>query len=198
MSLLDSIRGLFGRGTDDPRESDPEDLLELTGAAITMRDRLGYEGVGEAALCFAAPDAGGFDATIDDLQAVLDRAAESGTAATFRDDEHGYRWLVVEGVEIESLATALQFAAETFREERFEDQLLAAVAGFERDDRRAYWIYSFPRGRYYPFVPDGDHERDAATEFKLQRVLADDLPIEDDRSEWYPLWPDRAGAHPWE
>jgi hypothetical protein len=67
---------------------------------------------------------------------------------------------------------------------------------FERDGTTAYWVYSFRRGAYYPFVPTGGHERDGSLEFKLESNLDGELEIEDDTSYWYPMWPD-GDAHPW-
>ncbi|MFB6220850.1 MAG: hypothetical protein ABEH90_05365, partial [Halolamina sp.] len=100
--------------------------------------------------------------------------------------------------------TSVHFAADEFVEQGFGSRLLAAVFGFERAEGgadqsapRAYWVYSFRRGAYYPFCPVGDQERDNQTEFKLQAVLGDELDIEDDESYWHPLWPDTPGGHPW-
>jgi hypothetical protein len=64
--------------------------------------------------------------------------------------------------------------------------------------QRAYWVYSFRRGRYYPFAPEGDHDRHDQTEIKLQSVLDGELTVEPDKEYWYPLWPDRPGGHPWQ
>jgi hypothetical protein len=94
--------------------------------------------------------------------------------------------------------TSVHFAADEFIEQGYGSRLMAAVFGFERDDQRAYWIYSFRRGEYYPFAPAGDHERASDVEFKLQSVLDGELSVESDKEYWYPLWPDRPGGHPWE
>lgn len=196
MRLLDRIRELWNGDDGGGTRSDSEDLLALSGASLTMVDRLGYEPAGEAALCFAA--SGEVDATVEELQSVIAGASENDPSATrVRTDGHGYRWLVVEDETIEGLATALQFTTETFFERGYAGDLLAAVFAFEGGDV-AYWIYSFERGRFYPFVPTGADERDNAEEFKLRSVLAGELPIEEDESEWYPLWPDSPGQHPWE
>lgn len=199
MGLLDTIRGLFGGGDDAPEPStDPEIIFELSGAALTMESDLGYEPTGHAALCFSAPDTQYFESTIDDLRAVLEASeAEVGTEARFHEDDHGYRWVVIEDDSTEELVTNLRFAADTFVERDYDEYLLAALLAFERKGRRAYWIYSFDRGTFYPFVPDGDRERDAATEFRLRSVLGPEIPVEPDESEWYPLWPSEQGAHPW-
>lgn len=191
MSLFDRVRRLL---VDDSADtgSQPDDLLAITDAAFEMEE-LGYQLVSQAALCFHAPD--GFETTIAELQSIVD--ATSTETSAVHEDQHGFRWLVIGDESIEGLATSLQFAAETFQTEGGADELLAAVYGFEKD-QRAYWIYTFDQGRFYPFVPDGTDSRDMKTEFKLQSVLGDTLPLEEDESKWYPLWPDRPGAHPWE
>lgn len=200
MGLLDALRDLLGGEKDAPEPStDPAVLFELSGVALTMESELGYEPTGHAALCFSAPDSDHFETTIDDLRAVLEASeADVGTRARFHEDDHGFRWVVLEDDSVEDLVTNLQFAGETFVERSYDEHLLAALLAFERKGRRAYWIYSFDRGTFYPFVPDGDRERDAATEFRLRSVLDPELPVEPDESEWYPLWPDRPGDHPWE
>lgn len=200
MGLLDTVFGLFGDGDESPEPStNPEILFELTGAAMTMEEDLGYAPTGHAALCFSAPDADHFETTLDDLEAVLDASeADVGTRSRFLEDGHGFRWIVIEDDVVEDLVTTLRFASETLVERNYDEHLLAALISFERRDRRAYWLYSFDRGTFYPFVPDGDRERDTATEFRLRSVLDPALPVEQDESEWYPLWPDRPGQHPWE
>lgn len=203
MSLFDRIRSLF-EDEEEPRyESGPEpsNLFDLSGAALTMEDTLGYEPTGHAALCFSAPDDEDFDVTLEDLKAVLEASeADEGIRSRFTEDDHGYRWVVLEDDSVEDLVTNLQFAAETFVDRHYDEHLLAALLSFRRDERRAYWIYVFDRGTFYPFVPepDEDRERDTPTEFRLQSVLEDDLEIEPDETHWYPLWPDRPGNHPWD
>lgn len=206
MALLDRLRGLFGGEDDAGSGAHPDDLLALPGAAMAAEAEAGFAPTGEAALCFGASEEASFDETIADLEGVLDATeAEAGTAVDFREGDHGYRWLVLADDEVTDLATTLQFAAETFTERAFGDRLLAALVAFEStggrgddDGQLAYLIYSFQLGRYYPFVPEGSDERDLATEFRLQRTFDEEVHVEGDRSEWYPLWPDRAGEHPWE
>lgn len=200
MGLFDSILGLFGDDDSAPEPSTkPEILFKLSGAALTMKDDLGYEPTSHAALVFAAPDADHFETTLDDLKSVLDASeADVGTRSRFLEDDHGYRWIVIEDDSVEELVTTLRFASETLVERNYDEHLLAALLSFERRDRQAYWIYSFERGTFYPFVPDGERERDTATEFRLRSVLEPELPVEPEESEWYPLWPDQPGQHPWE
>jgi len=201
MGLFDRFTDLFG-DTDEPeRAPDPEDLLALSGAALTLEASVGYEPTGDAALCFSEPGDDAFELTIDDLRGVLAATeTETGAEFAFDEDDHGYRWVVLTDDTVESLASSLQFAASTFVEHEYERHLLATVIAFERDDTDAYLIYSFDRGTFYPFVPDSttDRERDTPTEFRLRSVLDGELPIEPDESQWFPLWPDRPRNRPWE
>ena len=202
MGLLDSLRSVLGVRTDADatREADPEDLFGMSTAYVTMEADLDFAPVDAAALCFSGVDSTDFDATVDDVEEIL-RAGEAETGTTFyrHEDDHGYRWVVLDDDDPEDLVTSVHFAADTFVERGYGSRLLAAVFGFERsrNGTRAYWIYSFRRGAYYPFVPTSGRERDNRLEFKLQSVLDGELDVEDDESYWYPLWPGDDGGHPW-
>jgi hypothetical protein len=200
VSLFDAIREALGIAaeTDASRDADPEDLFGMSTAYLTMAADLGYAPAGEAALCFADVDSSAFDGAREEVRAILDAGAEeTGTDARFVADAHGYGWVVLVDDDPEDLVTSVHFAADTLVEEGFGSRLLAALFAFERDGQVVYWVYSFRRGAYYPFVPTGDHERDEAVEFKLESVLDGELDVEDDRSYWYPLWPED-GGHPWQ
>jgi len=203
MGLFDSIRSVFGLSAeaDATRDADPEDLFGMSTAYLTMEANLDFVPIDAAALCFSAVDSTDFTDAVDEVEAIL-HAGESDTGTRFRryEDDHGYHWVVLDDDDPEDLVTSVHFAADTFVEEGFGSRLLDAVFGFERprDGARAYWIYSFRRGTYYPFAPTGSHERDRRLEFKLQSVLDGELAVEGDESYWYPLWPDDPDGHPWE
>jgi hypothetical protein len=200
MGLFDSIRSVFGLSAeaDATREADPEDLFGMSTAYLTMEAELDFAPMGSAALCFSSVDSTDFAGTVDEVESIL-HAGEEETGTSFRRyrDDHGYHWVVLDDDDPEDLVTSIHFAADTFVEQGYGSRLLAAVFGFERDGTRAYWIYSFRRGAYYPFVPESGHERNQRLEFKLQTVLDGELDVEDDEQYWYPLWPDRPGGHPW-
>ncbi|WP_435183896.1 PspA-associated protein PspAB [Halobellus sp. EA9] len=203
MGLFDTIRAVLGTSAeaDATRDADPEDLFGMSTAYVTMEADLGFRSVGAAALCFSGVDSTDFEATVDDVEAIL-RAGEEETGTTFdvREDSHGWEWVVLRDDDPEDLVTSVHFAADEFRERGYGSRLLAAVFGFERegDGDRAYWIYSFRRGAYYPFAPEQGKERNQRLEFKLESVLDGELELEGDESYWYPMWPDRDGGHPWD
>ncbi len=199
MGVFDTIRQALGLSAeaDATREADPEDLFGMSTAYLTMEADLGLAPTGDAALCFANVDSTAFRDARDEVRAVLELGEEeTGTTASFIEDSHGYSWVVLRDSDFENLVTSVHFAADTLIEEGFGSRLLAAVFSFDRDGTTAYWVYSFRRGSYYPFVPTGGHERDGALEFKLESNLDGELETEDDTSYWYPMWPE-GDNHPW-
>lgn len=206
MGLLSSVRQLLGISAERAatRDADPEDLFEMSTATLTMEANLGFVPTGEAALCFADVDSTEFQAAVEEVREIL-TVGESGTVSEFREDEYGYQWIVLRAEEFEDLVTGIHFGSDTLIERQYGSRLQAAVFAFEATDRAtadtgslAYWIYSFRRGNFYPFVPDGEQSRDQSTEMKLSGVLGGELTVEDDREYWYPLWPDTPGGRPWD
>ncbi|WP_135366207.1 PspA-associated protein PspAB [Halosimplex halophilum] len=201
MGLLDGLKSALGMKAeaDATRDADPEDLFGMSTAYMTMEADLGFEPAGAAALCFAEVDSTDFEDAVENVEAILEAGeVETGTEARFTTDDHGYEWVVLADDDPEDLVTSIHFAADEFIERGYGSRLLAAVFAFEKGDRVAYWVYSFRRGKYYPFAPEGDHDRHNQTEIKLQSVLDGELTVEPDKEYWYPLWPDRPGNHPWE
>ncbi|TSD15252.1 hypothetical protein DP107_05225 [Haloglomus irregulare] len=204
MGLLDSLREALGMRAeaDATRRADPDDLFGMSTAYVTMEADLGYRSTGDAALCFSGVDSTEFTAAVRAIEDILAAGeTETGTAFDVRTDGKGYEWVVLHDDDPEDLVTSVHFAADELTERGFGSRLLAAAFAFERadEDGTAYWLYSFRRGAYYPFVPDpgGRKERVERLEFKLESVLDGELEVEPEKEYWYPLWPDR-GRHPWE
>jgi hypothetical protein len=196
MGLFDTIRAVLGTSAEAgaTRDADPEDLFGMSTAYLTMDADLGYASVGAAALCFSGVDSTDFEETVGDVEAILGAGEEeTGTTFDVREDSHGWEWVVLRDDDPEDLVTSIHFAADEFIQRGYGSRLLAAVFGFDSGRDRAYWIYSFRRGAYYPFAPQHGKERASDVEFKLQSVLDGELDIEDDESYWYPT-----GGHPWE
>ena len=208
MGLRERFKQLLGVAAEEAAtaDADPDDLFGMSTAAVTMEADLGFVPDGMAGLCFSGVDSTQFADTVQEARAILDRSeAESGAVAEFHEDDHGYQWVVVEATSFEDLVTNCYAVADTLIQREFGDRLLATAFAFAASDRasiaegrRVYWIYSFNRGCYYPFVPNGLEQRDEATEFTLKSVLDGELAVEDDHDYWYPLWPDEAGGYPWE
>ena len=202
MGLLDGLKSALGMKAeaDATRDADPEDLFGMSTAYLTMEADLGYDPAATAALCFSGVDSSDFRETERQVERILEAGEiETGTSARFEDDAKGYSWVVLEDEVFEDLVNNVHFVARTFIDQDYGNRLLAAVFGFEKDDQPAYWIYSFRRGSFYPFVPSTDaaRQREQAVEFKLESVLDGELDVEDDKEFWYPLWPSDPGRHPW-
>jgi len=201
MGLLDGLRAILGSRaeTDAGRDADPDDLFGMSTAYLTMEADLGYESLDVGALCFSGVDSADFRDAVDEVEAILEAGREeTGTAFSVTSDDHGYHWVVLADDDPEDLITSMHFAADTFIEHGYGSRLLAAVFAYENRDGAAYWIYSFRRGRFYPFVPRSGRERDSSAEFTLESALDGELEIEREKEYWYPLWPSESGTHPWE
>ena len=202
MGLLDGLRAALGlrAEADARRDADPDDLFGMSTAYLTMEADLGYESMDVGALCFSGVDSHDFRETVDEVESILEAGKEeTGTDFSVSEDDHGYHWVVLEDDDPEDLITSMHFAADTFIERGYGSRLLAAVFAYrDRDGDPVYWIYSFRRGRFYPFAPRPGRERDSSAEFKLESALDGELEIEREKEYWYPLWPSEGGTHPWE
>jgi hypothetical protein len=95
---------------------------------------------------------------------------------------------VVRDPELEDLVTTVHLVSSELITKGFGPQLLAAMFRFEDGARPVYWIYSYKRGTFYPFIPTGAEERDNARELELKAKLEGELPIEEDLSRWFGLY----------
>ena len=85
----------------------------------------------------------------------------------------------------------MHLIASELQDRGFGGQLLAADFPFEGKfkEGRAYWIYGFKQGAFWPFVPTGkDQERDNTEEMELKAKLEGELPIEQDLTRWFGLF----------
>ena len=162
-------------------------LFALTTAAITMETELGLRSAGAAGVCFKPLSAGDFVRAENELQELLDRVAgDSGSRLERREDKFGYTWIVVRDPELEDQVTTVHAVASGLEEAGFGAQLLAAVFKFEGQKLPVYWVYSYKRGTFWPFVPRGEgQERDNAEELELKAKLEKELPIEPELARWF-------------
>jgi PspA associated protein B len=164
-----------------------ERLFALSTAAVTLETELGLRTAGVGGVVFKPLSAGDFIRVENDLQQLLDHvAADSGSRLERREDKFGYTWIVVRDPELEDQVTAVHALAQGLEEQGFGGQLLAAVFKFEGGKDPVYWIYSYKRGTFWPFVPKGEgQERDNAEELELKAKLEPELPVEQDLTRWF-------------
>ena len=169
-----------------------ERLFAISTARITLETELDLKSSGSAGVCFKSLSAGEFVRAENELQQLLDAvASESGSKVDRKSDEMGFEWLVVHDQDFEDLVTTSHLVAQELDERGFGGQLLAAVFPFEGKfkEGRAYWIYGFKQGKFWPFVPTGKgQERDNAEELELKAKLEKELPIEPDLTKWLALF----------
>ena len=167
-----------------------ERLFALTTAAVTMDTELGLRTAGAAGVCFKPLSAADFVRAENDLQELLDRVAvDSGSKLERREDSFGYTWIVVRDKELEDQVTTIHAVSSGLEEAGFGAQLLAAVFKFEGGREPVFWVYSFKRGSFWPFVPTGEgQERNNAEELELKAKLEPELPIEQDLSRWFAVF----------
>ena len=115
-------------------------------------------------------------------------AKDTGTTVDSKDDEFGYRWIVLHDGDFEDLVVAINVVSSNLETGGYGERLLCAVFAFEEKGRSIYFIYNFKRGAYYPFVPSGDKQRDTERELQLKAQIGGELPIEPELERWFPLW----------
>jgi hypothetical protein len=179
---------LFGRKR--LKEASAEKLFALSTAQVTMEAELGLRSAGSAAVCFKPLSAGEFVRTENELQELLDVAArDSGSKVERHDDTYGFQWIVIRDPELEDLVTTVHLVTSQLQERGFGPQLLASIFRFEGKGHPVFWIYSYKRGNFYPFIPTGEaQERDNAEELELKAKLEKELPIEQDLTRWFGLF----------
>jgi PspA associated protein B len=169
-----------------------ERLFAISTARITLETELDLKPSGSAGVCFKSLSAGEFVRAENELQQLLDAVAnESGAKVDRKSDEMGFEWLVVHDPDFEDIVATTHLIAQELQDRGFGGQLLAAVFPFEGKfkEGRAYWIYGFKQGSFWPFVPTGKgQERDNAEELELKAKLENELPVEQDLTRWFALF----------
>ena len=150
MGFLDAIFGSKGR-LKGPAE---DRLFAMTTAWVTLETSLGLTHKGTAGIVFQPLATADFQSILDETEELLaGTAEETGSTVTSKEDEFGYRWLVLEDPDFEDLVVALNTVSVQLQGGGYGDRLLAAVFAFEEKGKPIYFIYNFKRGAFYPFVP---------------------------------------------
>ncbi len=177
-------------GRTRPVPSQAEKLFAISTAQVTLAAKLDARPSGRAGICFKPVSASAFQTAAEELKGLLEiTARETGSRINFARDSFGYQWVVIADPQFEDLVATLHLVSQTLTEQGFGDQLLAALFQFQDSEGQIiYWVYSYKRGNFYPFVPTGDRQRDNARELRLRAVMENEMPIEPDLERWYPLW----------
>jgi hypothetical protein len=187
VGLFDVLRGK--RALKKPVPTDR--VFAMSTAQITLELQLGMTGTGKAAIVFQPLATADFESIVRDMEEVVRSAgSDTGTEIEVRDDEFGYRWMVLVDPDFEDLVVGINAVSTALEGGGYGDRILCAVFAF-RDEagKPVYWIYNYKRGAFYPFVPAGGaQQRDNERELRLKAQIGAELPIEAELDRWFPLW----------
>ena len=186
MGFLDILRG-----KRELKQPAPDRLFAMSTANVKMDLELELHSTGKAAIVFQPLPTADFEGIVRDMEEVVRGTGEdTGTTIDRSDDEHGYRWMILNDADFEDLVVGVNGVSTAIQAGGYGDRVLAAVFPF-RDDRGrpVYWIYNYKRGTFYPFVPaGGEQQRDNERELRLKAQIGQDLPVEPELERWFPLW----------
>jgi hypothetical protein len=186
MGLFDTV---LGRTKQVAPQLDA--LFALPTGALTLDSELDLVTSGHAGLCFKS---GSGETTITTDQELHDLLAldESDHDIVISTDDLGFKWVLINDVDIPSLVTRVHGANTTLVENGFGPRLLCAVFGFvpktPPGDGDVRLVYLLKRGTFYPFAPRANEQRDNELELRVKSFVGDDLPMEKDLSRWMALW----------
>jgi hypothetical protein len=186
VGFLDSILG----GRKKLQTANADRLFAMSTAQVTLEISLEMKSRGVAGIVFQQIANADFAQIVKDASDLLASAAkDTGTALEQSSDEFGYSWIVFRDPDFDDLVTAVNTVAGELQAGGYGDRVLAAVFAWQDSAGKSVdFIYNFKRGRFYPFVPTGNKERDTEYELRLKAQLENDLPFEPELERWFPLW----------
>ena len=185
MGLLDALLGR--RKVKGPA---PDRLFALATAYVGLDTAQGIKTRGAAGIVFQPLATGAFGQIMTETEEILrGTGEETGSTIETRDDEFGYRWMVLSDPDVEDLVVGVNAVSTALVGGGYGDRVLCAVFAFRDDKRPLYWIYNYKRGSFYPFVPArGEQQRDSEAELRLKAQIGSELPLEPELERWFPLW----------
>ena len=187
MGLFDVLRGK--RAIKKPAPTDR--VFAMTTAQVTLEMQLGLTSNGKAAIVFQPLATSDFEQIVRDMEEVVRSSGEeTGTTIDTRDDEFGYRWMILGDPDFEDLVVGLNAVSTALEAGGYGDRILCGVFAFrDEGSKPVYWIYNYKRGAFYPFVPSGGaQQRDNERELRLKAQIGNELPVEAELERWFPLW----------
>ncbi len=166
-----------------------EAIFSIATAQVDLESRLRIVPTGRAGLCLRPVASSFFTSLEEEIQEILKVSGRAaGTRARIVKDDFGFQWVVLEDPQFEDLVTILYGVQQAVVEQGFGAQLLAAVFGFTDKEQPLYWVYAYQRGKFYPFAPRAERQRDNALELQVSAAMERELPIEASFERWYALW----------
>lgn len=194
MGVLD---GLLGRPAP-PGPPDLDRLFALPPATTALEAATGFVPTGTGGVCHRLVEGGAFGAfgrAQRDVARLL--GADAGRETGLSAGPHGWGWVHVTRPPgaCDRLIADLHTVNSTLTAAGYGAYLLCSVACFrrERDGQRLVLVHSPGRGTFYPFAPrpadvPGTTRRNNAVESGVRDALTGELPVEEDRARWFPVW----------
>ena len=186
MGFLDVLRG-----KRELKKPAADRLFAMSTAYVKLETELSTRSAGRAAIVFQPLATADFDGIVREMEEVVrGTGSDAGTTIERRDDEFGYRWMVLVDPDFDDLVVGVNAVSTAIEGGGYGERLLCAVFAFEEDGgRRVYWIYNYKRGAFYPFAPGrGAQERDTERELRMKAQIGAELPVEAELERWFPLW----------
>ena len=191
MGILDALRG-----TTKQVQPKLDALFAMPSAAVTLELQAGLVTSGEAGVCWKPPSGQAPADVQAEVTTLLDMGDDDPNSPSLRsvEDDLGFRWLIVEGANLDDLVTHVHQVNTLLCEHGWGPQLLCSVFGFvpaegaDQSATKSYLIYLYKRGTFYPFCPTAESKRDNEAELRLKATIGSDLPMESDLSRWMAVW----------
>ena len=173
------LRSIFTGRSQVKQPAARERLFALTTAYVTLETSYSITSAGAAGIAVQALATSEFQAMLKDTEAVVGgTAGDMKATVETRDDEYGFRWVVVRTPAIEDLVVAINGVSSSVEGAGYGERLLCAVFAFKDENGAAInFIYNYKRGSWYPFVPAGrpgsEHRAGAPVEGADRRRAAD-------------------------
>lgn len=193
MNFFTRLRKSIGTsgGGSKKRETDSDTISSLSSAYIALNTRLDLKSTGRSAICIKNVDLVPFGEMKHEIENFLD-ASKADFEITYRTivDPYEYLWIIIMTKTLEDNVAAIASIGDTIEERGFSDKLLASIFDFNDGSTANYLIYNYKLDKFYPFVPINEQQkrRDHDKELKIMSAVGDELPVEKDMSNWYPIW----------
>ena len=191
MGLFDSLLGRTKQ-----IQPNLDSLFALPSVAVTISMQAGLVTSHHAGVCWKPPSGQAPADVQREVTELLDLNDRDPSTPSLRsmEDDLGFRWLLVDGENLEDLVTNVHQVNTLLNEQGWGPQLLCSVFGFvpgesaDSSARKSFLVYLYKQGTFYPFCPTSSDRRDNEAEIRLAATIGSDLPMEPDLSRWMALW----------
>ncbi|MDA1257163.1 MAG: hypothetical protein O3C10_04885 [Chloroflexi bacterium] len=183
---------IFNRG-DAPPKTDWDAISNVATAEARLQAAGEILPGRRAGVLYRPPEPGKYpfiDALESRLRGVLNEGeGATKTAHSVEEDEHGTRWVVLDDGNFEDLTSSVYTVGNAISIEADASLLIAAVWSTHYAGSAAYWLFTYQRKTFYPFIPRGTDERDHPNELALAKLMSrHGMTVERSTEHWYPLW----------